>query len=159
MSTDITVHISIGSAGATASASGQATIASHAGAEGAPPPLALDQLQAGSAQSAPGPQAPEELAASNLGIKAEAGAPPPPMAIERLMQTSTSAAPTPMDVAALSADLGPPAPQSMEALGNAAASLPAPVPPDQLGSQGSGGEPAAPDAEAGYPASSKKKDK
>ena len=143
MRPDVTVHITFGSGGATASTSSQAGGASETRTD-PPPPLPLERLQIGGAQSAPTPVAPEELAASQPGIRAEAGSPPPPMPIERLMQSRVASAPTPLDLTALSFGSGPPAPRPLAELGDLLTGSPVPMHPDQLGVPGSGPGPDTP---------------
>src|SRR5262245_55584128 len=64
---DVTIQISLG-AGAAAVTSSGAVVASQGTTE-APPPMPLEQLQVGAAQSAPAPKSPEEL--SRIGTDRE----------------------------------------------------------------------------------------
>lgn len=112
MSADVTIHISVGADGATVSrgAGGQTT------ASEAPPPMAIEQLQASTAADPPSPISPDKLSMPG----AAAGAAPPPMAIEQLLATM-AAAPAPAPLGTLAdVSTGAPAPLSLEHLQAAA---------------------------------------
>jgi hypothetical protein len=144
VSSDVTIHISVGSGG---SVSSQGATAQSTAATEPPPPLALEQLQVSGGQSAPVPLSPEELSATTATVSA--GSAPRPMAIEQLQAATVASAPEPRPLGALEegSDSGPfggapPRPLSPGEIG-AEAAPPGPLSPEELGSPESLGTPPA----------------
>ncbi|MGF6986565.1 hypothetical protein QFZ99_006106 [Paraburkholderia atlantica] len=136
MSSDVTIHISVGSDGAVTS---RGTSQSGAAAE-LPVPLSLADLQASGVGIAPAPLAPAELSAATATTAAQAGGTAPaPMAIEQLISSSALSAPTPQALGALAGrGGGEPVPRPSEDIGGEGQDVPQPIALAELGSPAGG---------------------